>query len=49
MSVIFTKICPLVSINEALNYIMTISHEIPVGLKIIQKKKFTGNRKAYFM
>ena len=37
MFVIVTKIYPLDSINEALNYLMTISHEIPVVLKKIQK------------
>ena len=35
MFAIVTKICPLDSINEALHYFMTISHEI--GLKKIQK------------
>ena len=38
MFVIVNKICPLDSINEALHYFMTISHEMPVGLKKIQKK-----------
>jgi len=40
MFVIVTKTCPLDSINEALHYFMTISHEMPVGLKKIQKKNF---------
>jgi hypothetical protein len=39
MFVIVTKISPLDSINEALYYSMAISHEIPFGLKKIQKKK----------
>jgi hypothetical protein len=39
MFVIVTKICPLDSINEALHYFMTISHEMLVGLKKFQKKK----------
>jgi hypothetical protein len=37
MFVIVTKVCPLDSITEALNYFMTIFHEIPFGLKKIQK------------
>jgi len=36
--VIVTKVCPLHSINKALYYFMTISREMPVELKKIQKK-----------
>ena len=38
MFVIVSKIYPLNSINEALHYFTTISHEFPVWLKKIQEK-----------